>query len=52
MRNMLINNVPIASTAQFSEWIARSQPGKKVAVTFVRNGTKHLTWLRLDSQAD
>lgn len=46
------DNVQIASTAQLSEWIARSHPGQKVTVTFVRNGTRHRTRLQLDSQSD
>lgn len=47
-----LDNVQIASTAQLSEWIARSHPGQKVTITFVRNGTRHHTRLQLESQAD
>lgn len=47
-----LDNVQVPSTAQLSEWIARSHPGQKVTVTFVRNGTRHHTRLRLDSQTD
>lgn len=47
-----VDNFQVASTAQLSEWIARSHPGQKVTVTFVRKGTRHRTWLQLDGQAD
>jgi len=47
-----VNNVQTTSTAQLSELIARSHPGQKVAVTFVRHGRRHRSWLQLVSQTD
>jgi len=49
---ILLNNLPLESTAQLSELIARSHPGQKMTITFVRSGRRRHTEILLGNQAD
>lgn len=48
----MLDHVELESTAQLSELIARSHPGQKMTVTFVRNGRRHRTEVHLGNQVD
>jgi len=49
---IIMDNTHLESTAQLSEMIARSHPGQKVAVTFIRNGTRHRARLQLGNRTE
>lgn len=42
-----IEGHPVESRAQLSEFVARSSPGQRVRIGFIRNGKQHKTYLTL-----